>query len=293
MLNWWEEPNSHVLAPRDLARPAQGTWLGVTKQGRIAVLTNYLQDVGTNVYGQKSRGSIVKGFLGLPPDSTITTEQYIDDLFASGDAFGAGGFSLVCGRVNEPLAVVSNQIPSEKRYSWIGKEKGKTVGLSNTAFEDRSWKKVTDGEELVTIAIKESVKAAETEDALIQRLLRVLSTDTLPRLGDDVGFDSYVKQLRNSIFNPVIGYKEEAQRAEFMSQYAGLLPTDRVSRNDDSIDEFFMQSFATGLYGTRQQSVILVTEAGRVRYFERTLFDDAKAGPIADGDRSFEFNIDT
>jgi uncharacterized protein with NRDE domain len=35
---WWPSPDSQVLGGYDLHRPAHGTWLGVTRQGRIAAL---------------------------------------------------------------------------------------------------------------------------------------------------------------------------------------------------------------------------------------------------------------
>ncbi|KAI5794405.1 hypothetical protein DFH27DRAFT_134977 [Peziza echinospora] len=39
---WWDTSDScHIFSGRDLARPERGTWLGITRQGRIAVLTNY------------------------------------------------------------------------------------------------------------------------------------------------------------------------------------------------------------------------------------------------------------
>src|SRR5438034_6779563 len=75
--NWWPDGQSHVLGARDLAREVHGTWLGITKQGRVAVLTNY-REKSSQAVGLRSRGSIVNGFLGLSPDSEETTEQYVD-----------------------------------------------------------------------------------------------------------------------------------------------------------------------------------------------------------------------
>ena len=47
------------------------------------------------------------------------------------------------------------------------------------------------------------------------------------------------------------------------------------------------------LYGTAQQTVILVDNRGRLRYVERTLYDgDAKPVPAADRDVSVEFEIE-
>lgn len=52
-------------------------------------------------------------------------------------------------------------------------------------------------------------------------------------------------------------------------------------------------SYMQGLYGTQKQTVILVGHDGRVKYFERTLYeDDARATEIHKRDQSFEFVIE-
>lgn len=49
-------------------------------------------------------------------------------------------------------------------------------------------------------------------------------------------------------------------------------------------------SYTQGAYGTQKQTVLLVRDDMRVRYFERTLYDqNANAIPVGKGDRSFEF----
>lgn len=56
---WQDHPQ--VIAGRDLE--AGGTWLGVTRQGRFAALTNFPQADGSAIAGVKSRGELVSGFL--------------------------------------------------------------------------------------------------------------------------------------------------------------------------------------------------------------------------------------
>ncbi|KAL1967065.1 hypothetical protein VTN77DRAFT_3589 [Rasamsonia byssochlamydoides] len=271
--SWWQEPNSHVLGSRDLARPDQGTWMGVTKQGRIAVLTNYREDAPI---GTTSRGAIVNGFLTMPPQSEKSTRQFVVDMIESNLAKKAGGFSLVCGKVNEPLAIVSNRMSHVDGITWIAKEKGETVGLSNTVFGDRSWPKITEGERLMDAAIKAHVESGEGEDGLIRRLLDVLSTDTLPQTAAKASREVYETLLKNSIFIPVIGDREEA--AEITAK---------------SSEQSGVMAYMHGLYGTQKQTVLLVSDDGRVKYFERTLYDhNAQAIPIGKGDRVFEFMIE-
>jgi uncharacterized protein with NRDE domain len=262
-----------------------GTWLGITKQGRIAVLTNY-REATSKAVGLRSRGSIVNGFLETPFDWENPAKRYAEELVAGGDAQQAGGFSLVCGTVNGPLAIVSNRVSSADGITWIAKEKGETVGLSNTAFGDRSWPKIVNGEELMKDAIIENYKLGETDDQLIQRLLGVLSTDTLPRLSEDEGLETYLDLLRHSIFVPVIGSDEESKRdADEVCGSNVHEKTDLVANGPDD-----HHSYMKGLYGTQKQTVVLVHKSGRVKFFERTLYDDnAEAIPIGQGDRVFEF----
>lgn len=71
---WPDYP--HVLAGRDLK--ARGTWMGVSKAGRFAAITNY---AGLRQEGEKSRGELVAGFLigaqgALDYARAIRGEQY-------------------------------------------------------------------------------------------------------------------------------------------------------------------------------------------------------------------------
>jgi len=291
-VDWWPEPSSHVLGSRDLARAAHGTWMGVTRQGRIAVLTNYREDSACQAVGQCSRGTIVSSWLAMPPDRECSTRQFIEDMIADGTAQSVGGFSLVCGKVTElPLAIMSNRVSHVDRITWVAGERGETVGLSNTAFGDRPWPKIIQGEALMKQAIEAHVQAGEGEDELIQRLLGVLSTDTLPRLADGAGLETYINHLRKSIFVPVIGGQDEVDRAAD-EVAAGQVP-DKVgvlTNGDGSLDQ---KAYMRGLYGTQKQTVVLVDHSGRVKYFERTLYDNAaKPIPIGKGDRCFEFMIE-
>ena len=55
---WKESP--HLLAGRDLR--AGGTWLGITRKGRIGAVTNY-RDPGSVKENVPSRGRLVSNFL--------------------------------------------------------------------------------------------------------------------------------------------------------------------------------------------------------------------------------------
>ncbi|GIJ88622.1 hypothetical protein Asppvi_007547 [Aspergillus pseudoviridinutans] len=288
--DWWPEPSTNVLGGRDLARATHGTWMGVTKEGKLAVLTNYRETTADEPSGVHSRGLIVNNWLTADPEQRQSTRDFVQGMVASSEIRNVGGFSLVCGYVNEPLAIVSNRSANMDQISWIATEKGQTLGLSNTTFGDRSWPKILDGEKLMKEAINAHVQAGEDEDQLISRLLHVLSRDTLPRLSGDSTLETYLLLLRQSIFVPVIGAQAEKSRAA--DEVAAARDTDRVPVESQPPHDLLDKSFLQGAYGTQKQTVVLVSANGRVRYFERTLYDnDVNAIPIGKGDRSFEFHV--
>ncbi|MDP3136967.1 MAG: NRDE family protein, partial [Burkholderiaceae bacterium] len=82
---WAEAPQ--VLAGRDLQ--AAGTWLGVTRHGRFAALTNY-RDPAQNQQ-LPSRGALVAGFLA----GNETPKNYLARIAASGVRYN--GYNLLLG----------------------------------------------------------------------------------------------------------------------------------------------------------------------------------------------------
>jgi uncharacterized protein with NRDE domain len=88
----------------------------------------------------------------------------------------------------------------------------------------------------------------------------------------------------------VIGARAEKPRAA--DEVAAARDTDRIPVDSQPPHDSLDKSFLQGAYGTQKQTVVLVSANGRVRYFERTLYDnDVNAIPIGKGDRSFEFHV--
>lgn len=278
--SWWPEPYSHVLGGRDLLRSEQGTWLGVTKQGRISALTNF-RESSSMPQTAVSRGAIIRAFLTEPHQST---EAFIKGMAASGVSKNAGGFSLVCGNVGEPLAVISNRASSEAEIPWIHPGTPQTVGLSNAAFGDRGWKKVADGEAMLKGAITKSMETGEGEGDFIQRLIKLLSTDTLTGSVEGGDLRTHVDRLRNTIFVPVIGQPGDLHADEIAAAATGRKAT--VVSNSQQLG-------LSGLYGTQKQTVVLVDHSGRVRFFERTLHgNDGRPVALGQGDVDLDFHIE-
>jgi uncharacterized protein with NRDE domain len=85
--HWWEDAPT-ILAGRDLARG--GTWMGVSRSGKICALTNYRDPSETNVQ-KESRGHIVRSFL----ESEMNAETFLMKL--DGEKERYPGFNIVAG----------------------------------------------------------------------------------------------------------------------------------------------------------------------------------------------------
>lgn len=176
--DWWPSPNNHILGARDLARPAHGTWLGITRQGRIAVLTNFREETeeGANA-AAISRGEIVKEF--LLSDKPI--EEWIREVLATGVYKNVGGFSLVCAVIKKEVkgyAVVSNRSSLEKGADYVLGVEGHSIvgdagvaGLSNSLIHDE-WPKVKLGKQLLKDLTKNDI---DDEEEFIEKAFELLS----------------------------------------------------------------------------------------------------------------------
>ncbi|OCL11466.1 DUF833-domain-containing protein [Glonium stellatum] len=288
---WWDPPNSHVLGGYDLHREVHGTWLGVTRQGRLAVLTNYREEGDAIIQGAKSRGGIVNSFLLTDPHSTETTEQFAQRLVDEDGVRGVGGFSLLFGQIRDVvdrgkkgLAIISNRTPDMDGLIWVARSPNETHALSNSFYGDRSWPKVVKGEEAVKAAVDQSVAKGESKGELLERLFQLLSVDTLPRQRDGESWDIYLRQLRNSIFVPAVIPVPGSELSEKPADEIAATRTNGVAEIADA---------TSGVYGTQKETIILVDHTGKLTFVERTIYD-GKGYPVekGKGDRMFEFQIE-
>lgn len=124
---WREHP--HLLAGRDLE--AGGTWMGITRTGRFAAITNY-RDPNQTGPAPRSRGALPLNFL----TGSDTPEQYLESLCASADQYA--GFNLLVGDA-QSLWYYANSDPDKPRSLAPG-----LYGLSNARL-DTPWPKVERG----------------------------------------------------------------------------------------------------------------------------------------------------
>ena len=147
--DFWDEA-PHVLAGRDLKEG--GTWLGITRKGRLAALTNY-RDPTTLKKDAPTRGRLVSDYL-LGDE---TPRAYLDRVASAAARYN--GFSLIVGGPAE-LLYFSN------RGEQIRLSPG-TYGLSNRLL-DTPWPKVERGKMALSGVLKR--KGVPSEEALFALL---------------------------------------------------------------------------------------------------------------------------
>ena len=160
---WWPE-HPQILAGRDLE--AGGTWLGLTRTGRFAALTNY-RDAQLRRRQAPSRGELVTGML----ESGASVAEYLTYLRDVGANYN--GFNLIFSD-GERLGIFES-VPG------TGRELGPGIyGLSNHLL-DTPWPKVQNAKTRLEAALLGLTDTAPLLDLL--RDDRPASDAQLPRTG--------------------------------------------------------------------------------------------------------------
>ncbi len=138
---WDDAPQ--VLAGRDL--DAGGTWLGVTRQGRFAALTNYRapgsnRTSGPMVPNAPSRGLLVSRFL----TGKQTPETYLSELQAESERYN--GYNLLFGD-RSALYCYANRSNAAQRLA------PGVYGLSNDLL-DTPWPKIARGKSALAMTLQ-------------------------------------------------------------------------------------------------------------------------------------------
>ena len=162
---WPDAPD--VAGGRDLE--AGGTWLGMTRQGRWAALTNYRQ-AGSYRLDAPSRGRLVSNYLL----GNVSPERYVETIRATAEQYN--GFNLLIGSGTE-VHYFSNRADHSQRVS------PGSHGLSNHLL-DSPWPKVTAGRQMLD-SLPRDLTPAPLTDLLLQGLqARVTPLDSeLPDTG--------------------------------------------------------------------------------------------------------------
>lgn len=178
---WPESPD--VLAGRDLQ--AGGTWLGITRSGRFAALTNF-RDPASNRPDAASRGRLAADFL----QGRQTPGQYLYEV--AGDARAYNGFNLLVG--------------ADGQLMWFSNAGGEACPLAPGIYGvcnhllDTPWPKVEAAKSALAAAL-----AALPDDAPMFGLLRddtIHPDAALPRTGVSLEWE----RLLSAAFVKAPGY---------------------------------------------------------------------------------------
>jgi len=306
-LHWWSIGHKDVLSSRDLLREEQGTWMGISKTGNVAVLTNFQEgrDSRQPLRGAKSRGEMVTAWLTSPNDES--SKNFANRMINNG-LRDVGGFSLVCGKLRrrkdfrnkqiEPFAIISNRATAPDQISWIAGQRGRAYGLSNTAYDNlRVWPKVVTGEKKLLEVVGEAILADLGKTELTAKFFALLSTRTFSNVAG-MDFQETLEHIRQSICIPRFEVSPPMADPMVHVDISGVetetvpnLPTPTLSTTEGLIHQD--NDYMAGAYGTQRQTVLLVDWDGNVTYTERALYN-AKGEAIhqGQGDTVFEFKID-
>ncbi|EJC98954.1 uncharacterized protein FOMMEDRAFT_95305, partial [Fomitiporia mediterranea MF3/22] len=265
-----ESIDNFVLSGRDLQ--AGGSWFGINRVGRVALLTNISEEV--SVRFRESRGHLVSSFL-LPE---AQDKEHCARILANNHSAEYAGFNILVltpssDREDGSLAYEALLITNCKGGGAItGRtlytEERRVGGVSNgvDSVNGRSWPKVKTGEAcLAEVLYKhQGTPARLSEDELVERLFGILSKQTSPPPNNRF-------QLRTSIEIPPL-------------RMSGSLSPDARPADGHNF------------YGTRLSTVLLVRRDGRVLFIERDVWRLDDEGNAVRGDprkeRVFRFRLD-
>lgn len=173
----WEDFPT-VIAGRDLVK--YGTWLGITKEGRFAALTNY-RDPAHMVPNENSRGALVADFL----TGNETPERYISSIKQNQHLYN--GFNLLLGNADQLFYY--NNIDNQESKITEG-----TYGLSNH-FLDTPWPKVVTGKKRLKYYVSDQKKIDPEVLFTILRNDAIAPDQKLPNTGIDLSLERQLSPL--------------------------------------------------------------------------------------------------
>ncbi|KAG6548113.1 hypothetical protein Mapa_010393 [Marchantia paleacea] len=226
-----------IVGGRDVA--GGGTWLGMTKSGRLAFLTNvreakFLINRGNEPTDVTSRGALPMHFL----KSAKSPVEYLEDVARAADNYN--GFNLIVADVRRrEMAFLSNRPQGAKAVVHLLRPGFHSI--SNGGKDSKWWKMERGKQKFEAILSAQSLSSAEGEVDLPNELIveQVLHDPTRPQ---DV-----------SVQTAETGCSEEMER-EVSSIFVDTTLFERA-------------------YGTRSMSVIGIRTDGTVSFFERSLED--------------------
>jgi len=254
-----EGPGPAVLAGRDLQKG--GTWLGITKNGRFAAITNYRAPKPTVVPGT-SRGQLALDFL----KSTDSPMEYLGKIAARGTEYE--GFNLlVADRCNFAYYSNANKDPP------VALNHNQVYGLSNS-FLETPWPKLTRGKTLLSEYINNLCRLPNTQCENTQQKdsntkNNDKSENSQKSSRDLIDLNQLLTILRDDVKPP-----------------ASELPNTGIG---EPLETLLSSIFVTtpNHYGTRCSTIYLIDAKNRVTFYERTYNEDNTSTDV-----KFEFELE-
>jgi uncharacterized protein with NRDE domain len=175
-MHWWAEAPG-LLAGRDLT--GGGTWLGMTRDGRFAALTNYRAPHEMRA-DAPTRGTLVSNWLSGEmsgePSAQLTPLDYLRQVAQDGDIYN--GFNLLVGDwTRRELAWYCNRSPAAPTLLAAG-----THGISNAVL-DTAWPKLTKKRAELAALLEDDPLVPLERLIDMMRDTRVARDDELPSTG--------------------------------------------------------------------------------------------------------------
>lgn len=200
---WIDQPN--ILAGRDLE--AGGTWLGVSRTGKISMVTNFRDPKNIRAKAP-SRGHLVSDFLA----NGDTASQFINGIVPKAKLYN--GFNLIGGTADQ-LFYFSN-------YSeGITSLEGGLYGLSNHLL-DTPWPKVVRGKKRMAEVLQRHFKPSDLFEVLVDE--DRATDDLLPDTG--VGLER--ERALSSMFIKMSGYGTRCSTVVLVDHSNNLFFAERV-----------------------------------------------------------------
>jgi len=228
----FDEKNPFILAGRDLQKG--GSWLGITKSGRFAAITNYRVPFSDVIPSATSRGQIAMDFL----EGSDTPIEFVRKLAVVGSNYTGFNILVAVGCNFAYYSNVNQQGPVELKY-------GEVYGLSN-AFLDTPWPKVCRGKEMLSDYISQLCSNGQTEPP-----------DTHTSGNEkELDFEHLLEIMHDSTKPP-----------------ASSLPNTGVGEPWETLLSSIFVSTPFS-YGTRCSTVFVIDSQGHVTFIERSFCED-------------------
>ncbi|ODV92416.1 hypothetical protein CANCADRAFT_1005 [Tortispora caseinolytica NRRL Y-17796] len=245
--DWWDN-NQEIFAPQDLAKDAKGTWIGVSRTGKISVILNIREDASHDERAPParcSRGDLPPRYLasGLQPKSFI--DQLLRETPYDSLKNDYGGFTLVCGDIKTKQFYELRNQRTDPSVPAVVKIDQPVFAVSNALPGEQEWPKVNMAQQALSRMIDDAIENDWSEEEIVSHAFDLISKDTMPQNLNTP--HQKLMHLKNTIFVPP-------------------LQTVVPSLTDIAVD-----SLHGVFYGTRTQTVIIADSQGQVRYCERTL----------------------